>query len=200
MKIYGTRMSRAGRCMWLLEELGLDYNQIAVGSQDGSNRTPEFLAINPAGKVPVLDDDGFVLRESLAIALYLVAKVPTPLWPDDPRTRGLILQWASWAATELEAPLSVIFVERRRAGGAALDPAVVDGRIATARAALDVLEGHLATHSHVADDRFTLGDLIASSTVALAPMFIDLAAYPAVQAWMARCTDRPARQRAEARA
>lgn len=199
MKLYGTRMSRAGRCMWVLEELGLPYEQRPVGAQDGSTRTPEYLALNPSGKVPVLDDDGFVLRESLAIAFYLVSKVPTPLWPDDLQARAFIHQWASWAATEVEGPLGVIFLEKRRAEGAELDPGFVAARIATARNAIELLEQHLSANRYVASEDFTLGDLLACSVMALVPMFIDMAPYPNVGEWMSRCTARPAWGRAEAR-
>ncbi|NIJ09625.1 glutathione S-transferase [Sphingomonas vulcanisoli] len=200
IKIYGTRMSRAGRCMWLLEELGLPYEQVPVGSQDGSDKTPEFLAVNPAGKVPALDDDGFFLRESLAILFYLVAKQPTPLWPDDLHVRALIHQWASWAMTEVEAPLTVIMYETRRAAGGSVDPEFLEPRKTTAYKAIALLEARLSAHPYVASDAFTLGDLIASSVTSLAPMFLDLSPYPAVKEWVARCTTaRPAWGRAEAR-
>lgn len=199
MKIYGTRMSRAGRCMWVLEELGFAYEQVAVNVQMGETRTPEYLALNPSGKVPVLDDDGFVMRESMAIALYLVSKATTPLWPDDMQTRAKIYQWASWAATEVEGPLGVIFLERRRMGEAELDPEFVAARITTARNALELLENYLTSHPYVAGDNFTLGDLLACSVMTLVPMFIELAPYPAICDWMARCTARPASARAEAK-
>jgi glutathione S-transferase len=199
VKIYGTRMSRAGRCMWLLEELGLAYEQVPVDVQAGETRTPAYLTLNPSGKVPVLDDAGFVLRESLAIAFYLVSKNATPLWPDDIRTRALIHQWASWAVTEVEGPLGVIFLERRRVAGAELDPAFVAARIATARNALDLLEKRLSIHRYVASNEFTLGDLLACAVMTLVPMFINLAPYPAIVEWMSRCTARAAWASAEAR-
>lgn len=201
IRIYGTRMSRAGRCMWLLEELGLGYEQVPVSAQDGSSKAPAFLAVNPAGKVPALDDDGFILRESLAILFYLVSRQPTPLWPDDIHVRALIQQWASWAMTEVEAPLTIIILESRRAAGKPLDPDAIEARKTTARNAIALLDAKLSANPYVASDAFTLGDLIASSVMTLVPMFVDLAPYPAVTEWVARCTAaRPAWSRAEARA
>ena len=75
LKIYGMARSRAFRTLWMAKELGLEYENIALNPMSGTEtRTPEFLAINPNGHVPAIDDDGFVLWESMAINLYLAKK------------------------------------------------------------------------------------------------------------------------------
>ena len=74
LEIYGVARSRAFRTLWMAGELGLDYRLIKVDFADGGTRRPEFLAINPNGHVPVIDDDGFRLWESMAINLYLAKK------------------------------------------------------------------------------------------------------------------------------
>ena len=74
LEIYGVARSRAFRTLWMAGELGLDYRLITVDFADGGTRRPEFLAINPNGHVPVIDDDGFRLWESMAINLYLAKK------------------------------------------------------------------------------------------------------------------------------
>ena len=201
MIIYGRQMSRAARCMWVLEELGLAYTQVPINGQVGENRTPDYLALNPSGKVPVLDDDGFILRESLAINFYLAAKSDNALWPADIHDQALIYQWSSWAATEVEGPLSMIFHDRRRVmtDGGEPNTALATGCTAMAEKALTLLEDHLRSTDYVVGDRFTLGDINACSMVMLAPMFVDLSAYPKIQTWVARCAARPAWQRVEAK-
>ena len=74
LKIYGIPRSRAFRTLWMAKELGLDYENVATDMGKGETRTPEFLAINPNGHIPAIDDDGFVLWESIAINLYLAKK------------------------------------------------------------------------------------------------------------------------------
>ena len=71
--LYGISMSRAGRCVWALEEIGLDYEQVPIHFNDGGARTPEYLAINPNARIPSLIDGDLVLYESMAINHYLAA-------------------------------------------------------------------------------------------------------------------------------
>jgi glutathione S-transferase len=197
LKLYGKQRSRAARCLWVLEEMGLAYTQIPVDTQNGETRTQEYLTMNPAGKVPLIDDNGFVLRESLAINAYLVAKADTPLWPDDVHHRAFINQWSSWATTEMEVPLNAVFRAKRRAGttGAEVDPAFIADNMDIARKTLQLLEDHLVAHRYVASEAFTLGDINAYTAAMLVPMFQDISAYPAVQEWMMRCSARPAWKR-----
>jgi len=74
LKIYGVARSRAFRVLWMAQELGLDYQHVKVDFASGETREPGFLALNPNGQVPVIDDDGFILWESMAINLYLAKK------------------------------------------------------------------------------------------------------------------------------
>ena len=89
LRIYGIARTRAFRALWMAKELGLDYEHDPVEIGDAGARTPEFLAINPNGRLPVIVDDGFVLFESLAITLYLAKKhSPGRLYPGDAGGRG----------------------------------------------------------------------------------------------------------------
>ena len=74
LKIYGVARSRAFRVLWMAQELGLDYEHVKVDFASGETRESGFLALNPNGQVPVIDDDGFILWESMAINLYLAKK------------------------------------------------------------------------------------------------------------------------------
>src|SRR6202040_1603837 len=101
LKIYGIPRSRAFRTMWMAKELGLDYENIPIDFANDGTRTPEYLAINPNGHVPAIDDDGFILWESMAINLYLAKKygggdLYPVLFEDEART----WQWSFWGMTE----------------------------------------------------------------------------------------------------
>ena len=86
LRIYGSARSRGVRTLWMAGELGLDYEHLDYAPRSPETRTPEYLALNPNGRVPTIDDDGFVLSESMAINMYL-AKKHGKLYPADPRTR-----------------------------------------------------------------------------------------------------------------
>ena len=117
IKIYGQLMSRAPRCMWLLEELGLEYEHIPVNQMEVDTQKPEFLAVNPNGKVPAMQDDNVTLFESMAINLYLGKKYGNGLWPSDEADQGRTTQWSIWGMTEIEPPVITMF-------GATLDIAI----------------------------------------------------------------------------
>src|ERR1700733_9219364 len=120
VRIYGTARSRATRCMWLLEEIGQPYELVPVDTATGANRQPSFLALNPAGKVPILEWDGFIMSESHAINLWLAERHGGSFWLDDPHTRGRILQWTLWAAAEFE-PVTSQILRLKRAGAAGME-------------------------------------------------------------------------------
>src|ERR1700722_3205054 len=106
MKIYGFPPTRYLRVLWMLRELGVDFEFVHVSLLDGANRRPEFLALNPAGKLPVLVDGDFVLTESVAIVLYLAEKYgDRGLLPATSQGRAQVNKWLLFTATELEQPL-----------------------------------------------------------------------------------------------
>jgi glutathione S-transferase len=195
LTIYGTKPSRVARCLWALEELGLAYAQVRVPDP----RKPEFLALNPMAKVPVLVDGDFVLTESIAINAYLAAG--SPLLPTDRRQRARIDQWSSWAVTEVEFHFTVMVRELRRAGGAGTPPdaALVAGCLASVTETLGALEAWLAKgNAYVAGAAFTVGDInVAFPIAGIAPR-LDMTAFPSMSAWLARCVGRAAWQRVQA--
>lgn len=106
MKLYGFGPTRSLRALWGLKELGLEFEFVQVNLQAGEHRRPEFLAINPAGKVPVLVDGDLVIPESAAIVLYLAEKYPEKgLMPATLQQRAQVYRWIMFAMTELEQPL-----------------------------------------------------------------------------------------------
>lgn len=90
--LYGAMASRAHRTVWMLKELGLPFVHVPTQFMDGSMRRPAFLALNPNGRVPVLDDNGFLLLESMAINLYLAKKYGDALRPQDLQQEAQAIQ------------------------------------------------------------------------------------------------------------
>ncbi|WP_223115502.1 glutathione S-transferase family protein [Luteimonas suaedae] len=106
MKLYGFGPTRSLRAQWALRELGAEFEFIPVNLAAGEGQTPEFLRLNPAGKLPVLVDGDLILTESAAIVFYLAEKYPGHgLLPSDLETRAQVYRWALFAMTELEQPL-----------------------------------------------------------------------------------------------
>jgi glutathione S-transferase len=197
LKIYGWKRSRTIRCMWVLEELGLEYEHIALNPNLGETRTAEYLALNPSGKIPTLVEDDFVLTESIAINAYLASTHPGPLWPREPRAVAKLNQWTSWAVTELEPPVVAIFREGRRAPEQ-IDRARVEGWKADVPKMLGaVLEPHLAQHAYLVPGAdFTLADLNLAALVGNVKSFNLLPSEMRhTERWLARCLARPAWQR-----
>lgn len=199
LTIYGKKQMRTGRCLWALEELGLPYRLVPCDPFAGETRTPEFLALNPMAKVPVLVDGDFVLTESVAINAYLAAKAETPLWPADIRKIARINQWSSWAITEIEFHFTIMIREIRRAAGGAPDPNVISTCLGAVSETLGTLEAWLADgHDYVAGDAFTIGDINAAFPIAGVSTRIDMSPFPRVSDWLQRCISRPAWQRVQA--
>jgi len=102
LKLFGQTRSRASRSLWMLEEIGIPYEHMPVQPYTES-RSAEYLHINPNGHIPSLEDDGFVLWESLAINMYLAETYAgAPLWPAGAKDHALVYQWSLWAANEIE--------------------------------------------------------------------------------------------------
>lgn len=196
LTIHGKRQSRAGRCLWTLEELGLPYRQIATDPFAGETRTQDYLALSPMAKVPVLIDDNVVLPESVAITYYLAAKVNSDLWPSNLVGQARVLQWSSWATTEVEFHFTLIVREMRRAAGGTPDTGVIATCLSAITDTMVALETWLASgHAYVAGDDFTIGDINTAFPVMGVATRIDMTAFPRTVEWLARCTGRPAWQR-----
>src|SRR5437773_3385540 len=111
IKLYGIPRSRTMRPLWMLEELGLPYENVKV-SFVNETRTPAFLKLNPNGHIPVLQDGDLTLWESMAINLYLARRYDKGLWPKRVEDEGRAFQWSLWAMTELEEPVLTAVMHR----------------------------------------------------------------------------------------
>lgn len=187
IKIYGSAMSRAARVMWCAKELGLDFEHVDVAWD--CLKTPEFLAVNPNGKVPGFSDDKLNLFESLAINLYLAKKYGTgELYPINIEDEGRAFQWTLWAATEVEPNLLPSVLVKI---GVLPDAAVAKAAAERARTPLLVLDQHLKNRDWLVGSKFGIADLNAASVVAFARYGeVDISYAPHVVAWLDRCLSR----------
>lgn len=192
MTLYGQPPSRALRVLWLLNELGIDYEQVLIDPDGEEARSPVFRALNPAGKVPVLVDGDMVLTESAAIQLYLAEKFPNAgLIPQDIVERAQMYRWIFFLVTEIEQPLwriarhTVIYPEDKRIAA--------DIEIATreCREMLAVLEKHMQGREYFVGDRLSVADLNAAYTLDWAGFAGMLEDAPVLRAWVEKMYARP---------
>jgi glutathione S-transferase len=192
MKLYEFAPTRSIRARWALQELGVDFEAVTVNLMAGEHRNAEFLAINPAGKLPVLVDGDMVLTESVAIVLYLAEKYPDRgLIPVDLRQRAQVNRWLLFTATELEQPLwriarhTFVYPEHQRL------PADVLIARQEFKAMAAVLDEHMEGRSFVVGDRLTVTDLVLAYTLDWANEEELLDRLPRLQAYLKRMYERP---------
>jgi glutathione S-transferase len=197
--LYGVTRSRALRCLWMLEEVGVPYQQVKTTFGPTGSRTAEFMRINPNGHIPAMTDGDLTLWESLAINLYLARKYGNALWPTTPENEGRTYMWSLWAMTELEPPVITAFVNRVMLPEPQRDEAAAAAASERFRTPLGVLEGALGGREHLVGDAFSVADLNVAAVLMIAPMSkLSLEDAPNTQAWLTRATGRPALQRAMA--
>ena len=205
LTIYGVYRSRATRTLWLAGELGIEFKHVPViqarrlpdplaSDAPLNTLTPSYLAINPMGTIPCIDDNGMVLYESMAINLYLARKHESALAPADLVEDAQMMQWSFFNATEIEA--NALKISSTAAEGLAstdAGQAVIEVAARMLRRPFKVLEQHLSGKDYLVGNRFSVADINAAEVVRYAqahgPLFD---ANPSVKAWLERCQARPA--------
>ena len=193
MKLYGHPYSNAARRVQMLcEECGIPYIYQLVDLKKGEQYTPEYLALNPNGKVPVIDDDGFVLWESQAIMRYLCDKHRAQAWyPTEPKARAQVEGWLDWNQTRLGPEAGKIMFNTHFAGENANKQAIEDGMKWLLKI-LPVMNNVLDTRPYLCDGQITLADLAAATNIAyLEACQYDFSPYPAIQRWYHAIKTRP---------
>lgn len=182
------------KAMWLLGELGLAYRQVEAGGAAGGLDTPEFLALNPHGRVPVLRDGELVVWESHTILRYLGATYGAgSVWARDAGERSQAERWMDWAHTTLQPAFMDLFWNGYRMPEAKRDAQVIGAAAARCAQAFGVLDAHLACRPFVAGDAFTMGDIPAGTALyRYFEMGHRVPPLPAIRAWYARLQQRPA--------
>lgn len=179
LKLYGGARSRASIVQWYLEELGVPYEFVLLDMQAGEHHQPEFLAINPMGKVPAIVDGDFQLWESGAILFYLAQKYGK--MPDSLEEQAKINQWILFGNATL-GPGIFVEASRERETPKLLTP----------------LNQILEKQPFLLGDELTAADVAVGSILAYIPMMLklDLSEYPAVVDYIKRISERPAFQKA----
>ncbi|MCC7542580.1 MAG: glutathione S-transferase family protein [Deltaproteobacteria bacterium] len=195
---YGAPMSSAGRTHAMLEETGVPYEYVRVGPMTGGTRTPEYLAINPAGKVPFLIDGDVRLGESIAINFYLAERYVPAMWSSDLSERALIYQWSLWAITNVQPEVLTVMFHSAMLPEPQRIPALVDKAKERLVPLLDHFDRALEGREHLVGDRYTVADLNAASVLNLARAMSLEGDRPRLRAWLDRARARPAWQRAAA--
>jgi glutathione S-transferase len=165
LKIYGRKNSvNVMKVLWVCDEIGLPYEHDAeVGGKFGRNRDAEYLAKNPNGLVPTIDDDGFILWESDSIVRYLAAKHDSPLYPRDPRARADVERWMDWRLSVLGGQFGgafgPLYLQLIRTPPEKRDHALITMVRQRADAAFALLDNHLADRDFLGGKQLSIGDI-----------------------------------------
>jgi len=192
MKLYEFAPTRSIRARWTLQELGVDFEAISVNLAAGEHHRPEFLKLNPTGKIPVLVDGDFVLTESVAIVKYLAEKYPDRgLLPTRPQERAEVDRWLLFTATELEQPLWRI--ARHSSLYPINDRLPADVPLASRefKEMAAVAEQHLQHRQFVVGDHVTVADFVLAYTLDWANEIGLLGDCPSLRAYLERMYSRP---------
>jgi glutathione S-transferase len=192
MMLYEFAPTRSIRARWILQELEVDFEAVTVNLAAREHRNPEFLELNPAGKVPVLVDGDLVLTESVAIVLYLAEKYPDRGFvPTDLDLRAELYRWVLFAVTELEQPLwriarhTTLYPEKDRL------PADVDLARRDFQPMAALLERHMKDRTYVVGERVTAADFVVAYTLDWGGEVRLLGECPTLRNYLERMYDRP---------
>ncbi len=196
LRIWGRRSSfNVQKVLWLADELDLAYERVPAGGDLGGLDAPEFRALNPHGRIPVLEDDGLAVWESHAILRYLAARYGQDVyWADDPAVRGPIDGWMDWAQTALQpAFLGGVFWGYYRTPESERDWRAINANVAASAALFCLLDATLAVRPYLGGDGLTLADIPAGTALyRYFELDIERPPLPNVEAWYARLRARPA--------
>jgi glutathione S-transferase len=196
LRIYGIARTRAFRVLWIAEELGLIYEHLPIEIGDAGAGAPEFRALNPNGRLPFIDDNDFVLFESLAITLYLAKKhASAKLYPATIEDEAKTWQWSMWALNEVDRGVNIWSLHAVRLPPADRDSAKRDEALKVIAKPFKVLDAALAEQRNLLGDDLTVADLNVAAVISRA-VDMELSAVPNLKAWLTRCLARPAAQKA----
>lgn len=161
LKIWGRISSiNVKKVVWAAQELGLDFERIEAGGKFGVVNTPAYLAMNPNGVVPVLQDGGYTLRESNVIVRYLCAKhSPDNLYPLALSERFHAESWMDWQQTTVNAASRPGFIQLVRTAPAAFAPEVLKQSNEKMESLMAMLDAHLAQHAFMNGANFSMADI-----------------------------------------
>ena len=196
LTLYGDAGSRAARCLWALEELDLAYDRKDTDLPSGG-RSPDYLAISPSGKVPLLIDNDLTITESYAINLYLAQKYGSgSLWPTDLAGQAAGLQWSFWVATETEPFIAALYAERFLKSDDERSEQELDRLNDGLANRLGFLDQALSAKTSLFGGTFSIADLnVAAGLRNAAKLQVDLSQHPNVGRWLNASLNRPAHRK-----
>jgi glutathione S-transferase len=196
LTVYGRKSSfNVQKVMWLVGELGIDHTHVERGGSFGGLQTPEFRALNPHGRVPVIDDNGTIVWESHAILRYLAARYsPTVFWSEDPAERSMADRWMDWAACSLQPDfLNGIFWGYYRTPAGERNLPQIAEKIRRCAAHFQLLDSLLADRVFLLGDHLTLADIPAGTNLyRYFNIAITRPSVPHVERWYRTLQERPA--------
>ncbi len=197
-RLYGIPGSRALRSIWAIEEIGIDYELVSTHFI-GESKKPEYLTINPNGKVPALVDGDLTLFESMAINLYLAKTYGGALYPKNPADEARAWQWSVWGLTEIEPHLMAILLNRFMLPEDQREPDKIAAAEKGLKRPLALLDRQLADQPQLLGGDFTIADLNVAAVLSMSAMvgFDGVAEHPNTAAWFAAATSRPSFARAQ---
>lgn len=198
LTIWGRRNSyNVQKALWAADELDLTYKHIDAGGDAGLIDTAEFLAMNPHGRVPVIQDGENIVWESHSVVRYLAATYGRgTLWAEEPGERARAEQWMDWTVATLEREVLSLFWRLVRTPADMQDEKAIAMHVANSARCYELLDGWLAEREWLAGDHFTMGDIPAGTTLyRYFEMAVERPAIPNVRNWYARLSERPAYQK-----
>ena len=200
IQLHGISASRAFRSVWAAEELGVDFEHVPT-TFGADSKEDDYLSVNPNGKVPALNDDGFNLFESMAINLYLAKNYgPAGFYPSEPKAEAETWQWSLWGISEIE-PLQVEIVMQKFF----LPEDKRDANVVS-RAEKGLVRPLNVLNAHLMDNTYLLGDSLSIADINLAGVMehlnwtgFDTSVWPNVERWLVACRGLESYARAKAR-
>jgi glutathione S-transferase len=197
MKLYYAPQTRAGRCRWMLEEIGAPHELVRLDLSKGEHKAPAYLKIHPHGAVPALVDGDLAMFESAAICAYLADKFPDARLapPVGTPARGLYYQWMFYSMATLEPPVVQVFMHTVMLPEAERSAAAVEGGRSRFKEVARVLEQALAGKTYILGEQLSGADVMIGGTLVWSKRL--LGGYPNLEAYAARLAERPAFARAQ---
>ncbi|UZE22262.1 glutathione S-transferase [Pseudomonas sp. B21-056] len=200
LKIWGRKnSSNVRKALWCAEELGLAFEAIDAGGAFGVVDTPEYRAKNPNGRVPMIEDDGFVLWESNTIVRYLLARhAPGSAWyPTDPQARATADKWMDWTTSSFAGPFRTVFWGVLRTPAEQQDWPAIHAAIKECEGLLAMADQALSEQPYLSGEDIGMGDIpLGCFIYAWLEMPIERAPQPHLEAWYRRLQQRPAYRKA----
>ena len=198
LKIWGRKnSSNVRKVLWCAEELGLDYEAIDAGGAFGVVDTPQYRALNPNGRVPMIEDGDFVLWESNTIVRYLCAKQASNWYPSDVKARASAEKWMDWTTSTLAEPFKAVFWGMVRTPAEKRNWDTINAGRQACIDALGTVEKALAEQPYLSGDAIGMGDIpLGCFVYAWFEMPIERPAMPHLEAWYQRLQQRPAYRKA----